>query len=92
MGDPRIVRRIQLRPSHASTGKTRHYFGTEPLSSPSELRIVIYQGDPGYYLFYCNSTGDVLTDTYHDKLSGAVDQAEWEFNVKDNEWEILLED
>jgi hypothetical protein len=58
----------------------------EELPPPSELRIVKYDGDSGFYLFYCDDSGKEFTDTYHDSLEEALAQAEWEFGVKPHEW------
>ncbi len=82
----RSLRYIRLGPQHLPTGKTRHFLGTSELPSPSELRIVQYTEDPGYYLLYFDETGEELTDTYHDTLSQAMEQAEWEFGVRPDEW------
>lgn len=84
-----LLRRLQLTPARSPTGKTRHWSGGELLPAPSELRIVKYPDDPGFYLFYCDSDGKELTDTYHDSLEGALAQAEWEFEAKASEWEIM---
>jgi len=88
MNEPILLRRIRLSESQPATGKTRHYRGDFLLPSPSELRIVQYSNDPGFYLFYCDSTGLEYTDTYHDSISGAMSQAQWEFNIKEEDWEI----
>jgi hypothetical protein len=91
MSQPILLRRVQLGPLHQPTGKTRHFYGSETLPPPSELRIVKYSDDPGFYLFYCDSNGREFTDTYHETLEAAMLQADWEFAVKRNEWEILAE-
>ena len=46
-----------------------------------------FEGSAGYYLLYLDSEGNELTDTYHDTLESAFDQAEWEFRVQPAEWE-----
>lgn len=89
MLDYRLFRRIQLRPSHRPTGRTRHYRDDKLLPPPSELRIVQYPEDPGFYLLYCDDSGIEMTDTYHDALEGALNQAEWELQVKPGEWEVV---
>jgi len=71
-----VLRRIVLGASHQPTGKTRHYHGTEELSPPSELRIVRFPDDAGFYLLYFDQDGSELTDTYHDSLEEAMSQAE----------------
>jgi hypothetical protein len=77
---------------HCLTGKTRHVAGGLPLPVPTELQIVKYPGDPGFYLFYCDNDGIVMTDTYHDSLEGAMAQAAWEFETTPSEWEIMTSD
>ncbi len=84
--DSKPLRYVRLGPQHRPTGKTRHYLGTCELPPPSELRIVQYTEDPGYYLLYFDEEGEELTDTYHDTLSQAMEQAEWEFGVRPDEW------
>lgn len=84
--DSRLLRYVRLGPEHRPTGKTRHYLGTNELPPPTELRIVQYTEDPGYYLLYFNDLGEELTDTYHDSLTEAMEQAEWEFGVRPEEW------
>ncbi len=86
MNDPKLIRRVKLGPSHLPTGKTHHYHGTQQLPPPSELRIVQYADDPGFYLFYCDDTGKEFTDTYHETLEEALSQAAWEFTVRPDEW------
>lgn len=89
MSDYRILRRLRLGPSHQPTGRTRHVVGGQPAAKPRELQIAQYQDDPGYYLFYCDEAGVQITDTYHDSVSAAMAQAQWEFDAAENEWEIL---
>jgi hypothetical protein len=50
------------------------------------LRISQYVGDPGFYLLYLDAEGNELTDTYHETLEKAMSQAEWEFDVRPDEW------
>jgi hypothetical protein len=76
------------RPTRLAGRIPRHYHGAEELPPPSELRIVQYDGNHGFYLFYCDDRGRELTDTYHETLGGALSQAEWEFRVAPEEWEV----
>jgi hypothetical protein len=43
------------------------------------LALAQYDSDPGVYLLYCDKDWNVVTDTYHDNLDGAIAQAEFEF-------------
>jgi hypothetical protein len=82
-------RRIRLNPTHRPTGRTLHFIAGVPAPTPAELRIVQYEDDPGFYLLGCNESGIEFTDTYHESLDKAMSQAEWEFNAKPDEWEIV---
>jgi len=84
--DYNVLCHIRLESGHQSTGRTRHYFGTSELPPPRELRIVQYPEDPGYYLLYFNESGEELTDTYHESMTQAMAQAEWEFGIQPGEW------
>lgn len=76
---------IVLTEQHKQTGHTIHYTDSV-LPKPSALSIVQYDCDAGVYLLYLNELGCEQTDTYHESLQAAFEQAEFEFNVKQNEW------
>jgi len=61
------------------TGRTRHNIGNEQAGGFAALAIAKYRSDPGYYLFYCDETWKVVTDTYHETLEAAVGQIRFEF-------------
>ena len=84
-----ILYQIRLSEKHQPTGKTRHFRSGQELPRPIELRIAQYDGDPGYYLFYCDSLGGEMTDTYHDSIEEAFAQAEWEFAISKDEWTMI---
>ena len=69
-----------------SSRKTVHKIGDEILEIPSKLQIVQYKNDSGFYLLYLNSKSQEITDTYHENLQMALDQAKWEFNIEENDW------
>ena len=87
--EPRFLFRVRLGPEHAPTGRTVHRHGDSAIPAPVLLKIVQYEADSGYYLFYCDAEGEVLTDTYHDTVELAMGQAEWEFSVTRDQWEAL---
>ena len=60
---------------NSPTGKTRHTVNSEQVSDFYALAICKYENDSGYYLFYCNSEWDAITDTYHDTIERAKEQA-----------------
>jgi hypothetical protein len=101
MGEgPAVIARVRLGVAHGATGEVKHYYGLPPevdeeqqgrteVPGPVELRITQYEDVDGFYLFYCDEDGVELTDTYHDCLADAMRQAEREFNVREDEWEMV---
>jgi hypothetical protein len=93
MNSYKILKKINLSNQHKPTGKTKHYRAKnfnfsdrEELPSPSSLQIVQFLDDPGYYLLYFDKQGEELTDTYHESIEKAMDQANFEFNILPHEW------
>ena len=82
-----ILREISLIPGTA-TGKTKHFLGNMELPMPAKLQIAQYANDSGFYLFYLDDQGSIMTDTYHDSIEGAMDQAQCEFNTEEKDWKI----
>ena len=75
--------------SFVATGNTTHYDGNKILPQPLALSIVQYDGDSGFYLFYLDESGKEQTDTYHESIEDAFNQAEFEFGVKKEDWKNL---
>ncbi len=82
-----ILKSIKLDSSHISTANTQHFQGDEEINNIFELKIVQYDDSSECYLLYFDELGNELTDTLHDTLQSALKQAEFEFNVKSDEWE-----
>lgn len=72
----------------APTEQTTHTLNGSKIGPAATLRILQYDGDPGYYLMHFNAAGEEIADTYHDTIEDAVAQAEWEFNIKPEEWRV----
>jgi hypothetical protein len=89
MSDYSILMKIILSTQNQPTEKTQHFRGEEKIAVPDSLQIVKYPDDVEYYLLYLDKEGNELTDTYHDQLEDALAQAEWEFSVSPEQWEIL---
>lgn len=63
-----------------NTGSTRHVRGGELVNGRIErLALAQYADQPGVYLFYCDEEWTVITDTLHDDIAAALDQAHFEF-------------
>jgi hypothetical protein len=87
------LRRVKLG-SHHHAGLTNHTIrdGNAERSFPAfvSLEIASYPGEEGCYLFHLCDDGQVA-DTWHQNLDEAMNQAEWEFGVRQEEWTVLAQ-
>ena len=91
MVDYITLQRVILKESHGLTVNTRHFRDGQLLSAPHDLRIVKYEDDPNYFLLHFDKDGKEMTDTCHDSLEEALAQAEYEFQIKPSEWNIMTQ-
>jgi len=80
------LKHVTLAGRFRPTGKTRHSIGSAKAPVPSSLSIGQMPDDPGYYLLYLDEGGHEITDTYHETLQSALEQASWEFEVPETAW------
>jgi hypothetical protein len=76
----KVLRYARVTESVEPTGRTRHFKGN--LLRPAfSVAIARYEDAPdsGYYLFYLDEEGVVVTDTNHDSMEAALDQAAFEY-------------
>lgn len=82
---PPILDRAQvLRYAILDRGVTRtvatiHRVRSVVMGPAEALAICTYADENGYYLFYCDSEWNVVTDTFHESLERAIHQAEYEY-------------
>jgi hypothetical protein len=81
-----ILKKVKLMDRHKPTGKTIHLTAGEEAESPTSLKIISYKNVAGYYLLYFDDEEEEITDTFHESLKGAFEQAKWEFGVQEEEW------
>lgn len=74
-----VLKYALVTPEVEPTGATRHVRGGVVLAPAAALAVARYGDDPGYYLFYLDRDGSVVTDTYHDSIEGAIAQAGFEY-------------
>ena len=88
------IARVKLAAHHLSPGRTKHTLsdskGARPFPLFVELVIAHYPGQAGFYLMH-HAAYRTGTDTWHETLEDALDQAEWEFEVKPEEWATINE-
>lgn len=95
MGDPpelldgaRVLYFAVIEGSVVPTSSTTHRVGDQVLGPAACLAITKYDGDEQFYLFYCDSAWQVLTDTCHPSLEMAREQAEFEYRGVSARWHI----
>lgn len=81
-----ILGQAILNESHLARGRTAHVVAGERTARPAVLQLVQFEGDSGCYLFGLAEDGRELTDTYHDNIQLARDQARFEFEVSESDW------
>jgi hypothetical protein len=86
MSEMKLLFQVSLRAEHKPTGRTRHYRGHGELPAPKSLSIGQFDNDPGFYLFYLDRDGREQTDTYHETLEDAFQQAQREFGIERSDW------
>jgi hypothetical protein len=79
IGPAKVLKFADLTDS-STTGATRHIVGGDEVTDFAALAIAQYPSDSGFYLFYCDESWEVVTDTYHDSIRAAIEQAEFEFD------------
>ena len=85
IGDLPVVRYTAIDERHQPTGGTRHLVGDVP-QGPA-VALAICEDTGGFYLFYCDADWEPVTDTWHESLQDAIDQAEFEYVGTAATWE-----
>jgi hypothetical protein len=68
------------------TGRVTHFVDGSPAEDPKSLAIVRIGDDPGYYFIRRDGAGNEITDTYHDSIDQAFEQAEFELEIPRTAW------
>jgi hypothetical protein len=77
-----------------TTGSTKHYLGSILEGRPvrtAELPIPTYveieETEEGFSLYYIGPNGECITDTWHQTLEDAMEQAKSEFEICHKDWD-----
>ena len=71
---------------HRFTGACKQMYAGQLLGAMSGLAICQYDGEDAFYLFGCGSEWQTITDTWHQTLGEAKDQAEFEYEGVSKTW------
>ena len=89
MNGAKVLSYVTLRKEHLPTGNAKHYVGGELMQPVSNLAICRYENDEGFYLFYCDTEWNVMTDTWHESAEHAREQAEFEYAGVSDAWQQI---
>jgi hypothetical protein len=81
-----VLHEIVLDARHGRTGFTGHFRNGQPLLAPSKLQIVRFPGDEAVHLIHLDSNDVEQTDTWHESVVDAREQARLEFGVEPEQW------
>jgi hypothetical protein len=85
-----VLKRVRLGPHHHPS-LAKHTIsdtsGKREFPPFTELLIAAYPTETSCYLFHVSADGQVA-DTWHESVDEALDQAEWEFAVRPEEWTV----
>lgn len=71
------------------TGKTRHTVNGVPATDEAKLRMVRLADDTSIYLIHYGADGAELTDTCHETIEEAIDQANFEYGIGKGDWRFF---
>jgi hypothetical protein len=84
---PGLVRIATVTPDTPSSGRTQHQVNGQLVGPASGLAIYRCDDGNGYYLFGCDLSWEVITDTWHATLEEATGQAEFEYPGISRHWQ-----
>ena len=89
--DYKIVKRYISDVPLKSKDKTRHIVEGKEVIKIYSLDIIQFHEDEGFYLIYKDNNQEI-TDTYHEDMLSAIEQAEWEFDLEKNKWRDFIQE
>jgi hypothetical protein len=82
--DTAILHRVILDSRHLAQSRTLHFEGGERVERAARIDLV--RMGRCFYLLHYDKEGNELTDTCHDTVDEAMKQAEYEFDIKKQDW------
>lgn len=86
IGDARVVCYTQIDSRHTHTRNTWQIVAGAVLGPARGLAICQYDGETACYLFGCDEGWVSLSDTWHESLEDAKEQAEFEYLGASSTW------
>jgi hypothetical protein len=84
------VRRITGRTIHAE-GRLDNGMPVAAERLPDAVRLDIEEKDEGVFLYRYDILGQMVSDTWHETIAEAMDQALFEYEVVESDWRPVIE-
>lgn len=86
VGGAKVICFSPIDDRHRHTGNTRQIVAGVLMGPVFGLAICQYSGEDSFYLFGCDETWNSTTDTWHENLEEALEQAEFEYEGISKTW------
>ncbi len=86
IGGAKVICFTPIDERHRPTGNCKQIVAGVLRVPAAGLAICQYPGENCYYLFGCNATWESITDTWHQSLEEAKEQAEFEYRGVSATW------
>jgi hypothetical protein len=74
-----------------NTGNVLHQVNGQEVASVAALAICQYSGNEDFYIFFCDSDWEVLTDLCRETMDAALGQAEFEYREISKHWKEVAQ-
>ena len=89
IGGAQLLRWSVIDERHRHNGNCRQIVGGELQGPAAGLAICRSKGEKGCYLFGCDEQWNTITDTWHESLEDALQQAEFEYEGITKTWNLV---
>jgi len=89
LGGATLVRWSLVDARHRPTGNAQQVVAGTLRGPAAGLAICQAEGEDAYYLFGCDERWKTVTDTWHETLEEALQQAEFEYEGVSATWNIV---
>lgn len=87
IGGAKVVFYSPIDERHRHTGNCEQIVAGVLVEAAKGLAICQYEGDNSYYLFGCDENWQSITDTWHETVEAAKDQADFEYEGVRATWQ-----
>ena len=89
VGGARVIQWSLIDERHRLTERTKQIVDGELQGPAAALAVCQYDGEEAYYLFGCDEKWNAVTDTWHQTLEDALQQAEFEYDGISGTWNVV---